>query len=82
MGFGFKELFGKGQGYKEKELDILSLAAMLSKCLWQIEEIDHIINTDYCVDDNSNNKFIDCYIDGNVKCLITSDQHINSQQQI
>lgn len=65
-----------------KELNILALAATLSKCLWQVEEIDHIINTSYCVDDKSDNKFIDCCIDGDVKYLITSDQHINSQQQI
>lgn len=65
-----------------KELDILPLVATLSKCLWQVEEIDHIINTNYCVEDKSDNKFIDCCIDGNVEYLITSDQHINSQQQI
>lgn len=65
----------------DKELNILSLAATLSKCLWQVEEIDHIINTDYCIDDKSDNKFVDCCIDGNVKYLITSDQHINSQQK-
>ncbi len=52
--------------------------ATLSKCLWQVEEIDHIINTNYCKDDKSDNKFIDCCIDGNVKYLITQDTHINS----
>lgn len=72
----------KRKSSKDKEFNILSLAATLSKCLWQVEEIDHIINTDYCVDDKSDNKFVDCCIDGNVKYLITSDQHINSQQQI
>ena len=67
---------------KNKELNILALAATLSKCLWQVEEIDHIINTEYCIDDKSDNKFIDCCIDGNIQYLITSDQHINSQQKI
>jgi putative PIN family toxin of toxin-antitoxin system len=57
---------------------IFPLMAALSKCLWQVEEIDHIINTDYCKDDYSDNKFVDCCIDGDVKYLITQDQHINS----
>ena len=61
-----------------KEINIFSLMATLSKCLWQVEEIDHIINTNYCIEDKSDNKFIDCCIDGNVKYLITQDKHINS----
>lgn len=56
---------------------IFPLMAALSKCLWQVEEIDHIINTNYCIGDISDNKFIDCCIDGNIKYLITQDQHIN-----
>ena len=62
----------------KKDFNIFPLMATLSKCLWQVEEIDHIINTDYCKDDKSDNKFIDCCIDGNVKYLITQDKHINS----
>lgn len=61
-----------------KEFNIFPLMASLSKCLWQVEEIDHIINTNYCVDDKSDNKFVDCCIDGNVQYLITQDMHINS----
>ena len=61
-----------------KKFNIFPLMATLSKCLWQVEEIDHIINTDYCKDDKSDNKFIDCCIDGNVNYLITQDKHINS----
>lgn len=60
-----------------KEIRMFPLMATLSKCLWQVEEIDHIINTNYCIEDSSDNKFIDCCIDGNVKYLITQDQHIN-----
>lgn len=62
----------------DKELRVLPFVATLSKCLWQVEEIDHIINTNYCIDDQSDNKFIDCCIDGNVKYLVTQDIHINS----
>ena len=60
------------------EFNIFPLMATLSKCLWQVEEIDHIINTDYCKEDKSDNKFIDCCIDGDVQYLITQDKHINS----
>lgn len=63
------------------QINIFSLMATLSKCLWQVEEIDHIINTNYCVDDKSANKFIDCCIDGQVTYLITQDQHINRDSQ-
>lgn len=63
---------------KNGELQVLPLAATLSKCLWQVEEIDHIMYTNYCEEDKSDNKFIDCCIDGNVKYLIIQDMHINS----
>ena len=66
---------------ENQSFNIFPFMATLSKCLWQVEEIDHIINTNYCVDDNSDNKFIDCCIDGNVKYLITQDKHINSVAQ-
>lgn len=63
---------------RDSKFDIFPLMATLSKCLWQVEEIDHVINTNYCVEDKSDNKFVDCCIDGNVKYLITQDNHINS----
>lgn len=65
-------------GKKDKIFNIIPLNASLSKCLWQVEEVDHIINTNYCVDDKSDNKFVDCCIDSNVDYLITQDKHINS----
>lgn len=55
------------------QIKIIPLMASLSKCLWQVKEIDHIINTNYCIEDKSDNKFVDCCIDGNVKYLITQD---------
>lgn len=72
----------KRKNIQDKELTVFKLVATLSKCLWQVEEIDHIINTNYCVDDKSDNKFIDCCIDGNIKYLITQDKHINSASDI
>lgn len=66
---------------ENQSFNTFTFMATLSKCLWQVEEIDHIISTNYCVDDISDNKFIDCCIDGNVKYLITQDKHINSVSQ-
>lgn len=63
---------------KNGNMNIIPLMASLSKCLWQVKEIDHIINTNYCEEDKSDNKFIDCCIDGGVKYLITQDKHLNS----
>lgn len=65
---------------EDEEFRIFPLMMSLSKSLWQVEEIDHIINTNYCTEDESDNKFIDCCIDGNVTYLITQDNHINSYQ--
>ena len=63
---------------KEKDMiNVIPLCATLSKCLWQVEEVDHIIHTNYCVNDKSDNKFVDCCIDSNVTFLITQDEHIN-----
>lgn len=63
---------------KNGSMKVIPLMASLSKCLWQVKEIDHIINTNYCEEDKSDNKFIDCCIDGDVKYLVTQDKHINS----
>ena len=73
------EAFNRING--EEKINIFYLMDTLSKCLWQVEEIDHVINTNFCKEDNSDNKFIDCCIDGNVKYLITQDSHINGVQQ-
>ena len=67
----------KRSGKEEEEIGIIPLSASLSKCLWQVREVDHIIHTNYCVEDKSDNKFIDCCIDDDVKYLITQDKHIN-----
>lgn len=75
------EAFRKKEA-KGAEIKVIPLMASLSKCLWQVREIDHIINTNYCEEDPSDNKFIDCCIDGNIKYLITQDKHINSNSEI
>lgn len=72
----------KRRGKKGEEINLIPLSASLSRCLWQVEEVDHIIHTAYCKDDKSDNKFIDCCIDSDVKYLITQDKHINSVAEI
>ena len=67
----------KRRNKKGEEIGIIPLSGSLSKCLWQVREVDHIIHTNFCKDDKSDNKFIDCCIDDDVKYLITQDQHIN-----
>lgn len=68
----------KKRNKKGEEIGIIPLSASLSKCLWQVREVDHIIHTNLCTEDSSDNKFIDCCIDDDVKYLITQDTHLNS----
>ncbi len=68
----------KRNGNQGQEFKIIPLCTSLSRCLWQVREVDHIIYINHCKDDASDNKFIDYCIDDNVKFLITQDAHINS----
>lgn len=54
-----------------------ALAMLLSASLWQVKEIDHTSHTNHC-EDKDDDKFIDCAIDGNVKYIITYDDHLLS----
>ena len=66
----------------KKELaNTIPLATLLSQVLWQVNEIDHISHTNYSKDEDDN-KFVDCAIDGNVKFIITYDEHLNSISDI
>ena len=62
---------------KKPVFNVYPLMALLSSCLWQVQEIDHLIHTKYCEEDHDDDKFVDCCIDGNVKYLITQDAHLN-----
>lgn len=79
----FAEILIKAYKQNKKPFfNIYPLMALLSTCLWQVNEIDHLIHTDYCKDDHDDDKFIDCCIDGDVKFLITQDAHLNSLSEI
>ncbi len=73
----FGEILIKSFQKSKDSINIYPLLSSLSLCLWQVEEIDHVIFTDYC-EDHDDDKFVDCCIDGNVKYLITEDHHLNS----
>lgn len=70
-----------------RELDEVKLKRNLQKLLpkfgntlYQVKWIEHSTHVNYC-EDASDNKFIDCCIDGNIKYLITSDMHLREVQK-
>lgn len=62
---------------KKDYSNVSMLAMLLSSSLWQVKEIDHISHTNHC-EDKDDDKFIDCAIDGDVKYIITYDEHLLS----
>ena len=52
-----------------------SMFYKLSNALWEIQKIEGNTRANYCKD-KEDNKFIDCCIDGNVKYLVSSDEHL------
>lgn len=52
------------------------LISYFATTLWEIERYEHISKTKYCLNDEEDNKFIDCCIDGKVNYLITQDVHL------
>ena len=52
-----------------------SMFYKLSNALWEIQKIEGNTRVNYCKD-KEDNKFIDCCIDGNVKYLVSSDEHL------
>lgn len=57
-----------------KKID--SLFYKLANALWEIQRIEVKSRTNYCKEDPDDNKFIDCCIDGNIKYLISNDNHL------
>lgn len=58
-----------------QERNVAKMLSRFGKMMYNIEKIEHKTKTNYCIDKSDNN-FIDCCIDGQVKYLITSDIHI------
>ena len=61
--------------YSARQVD--SLFYKLSNALWEIQKIEGKTRVNYCSDPDDN-KFIDCCIDGNIKYLVSSDEHLLS----
>lgn len=59
--------------YSDRQVD--SLFYKLSNALWEIQRIEGKTRVKYCKDPDDN-KFIDCCIDGNIKYLVSSDEHL------
>lgn len=60
--------------------DLQRLLPKFGNTLYQVKWIPHETHTNYC-EDKSDNKFVDCCIDGNIKYLITSDMHLREVQK-
>lgn len=75
----YKELifiFGKLLEANKLTKDMSRMVSYFGGTLWEIEKIEHKTETNYCIGDEEDNKFIDCCIDGRINYLITSDMHI------
>lgn len=75
----YKELiliFGRLLEANKLTKDMSRLVSFFGGTLWEIQRIEHKTKTQYCIDDEEDNKFIDCCIDGKIKYLITSDMHL------
>lgn len=57
-----------------------NLLGKFGDMMYDIEKIKHITRTNYVVD-QSDNKFIDCCIDGKVKYLISQDIHVEDVRE-
>lgn len=66
----------KDKNIKITERDMNSLFYKLTNALWEIDKVDCKSKTNYCKEDPDDNKFIDCYIDGKIEYLISSDKHL------
>lgn len=75
----YKELiliFGRLLEKNKLTKDMSKLVSYFGGTLWEIERIEHKTNTKYCEEDEEDNKFVDCCIDGKIQYLITNDMHI------
>ena len=70
----------KNISYTSQQID--TLFYKLTNALWEIQKVECISKTRYCKEDSDDNKFIDCCIDGNIKYLVSSDEHLLNLRDI
>ena len=58
-----------------KDINVARTFQKFGKVMYNIEKIKHKTRTDYC-EDKSDNKFVDCCIDGDIPYLISQDIHV------
>lgn len=68
-------VFGELTEQVMKEINLAKTFQRFGKVMYNIEKINHKTKTDYC-EDKSDNKFVDCCIDGNIQYLISKDIHV------
>ena len=79
----YKELwliFGRQLDEIKLTKDLERLIPRFGNTLYQVEWVSHSTHTNYC-EDKSDNKFVDCCIDGKINYLITSDMHLREVQK-
>lgn len=63
-----------------KNINVAKTFRKFGKVMYNIEKINHKTRTEYC-EDKSDNKFVDCCIDGNVQYLISQDVHVEKIEE-
>lgn len=73
-------IFGKMADETKLSKNLGKLLPKFGNTIYQVEWVPHSNHVDYC-EDKSDNKFIDCCIDGKIEYLITSDMHLREVQK-
>lgn len=60
------------------ERSIIKASDKMQDIFWRSRRVDCKTFSRLCVEDNSDNKFIDCAIDGNISYIISEDGHLSS----
>ena len=71
-------IFGRAVEENKMTRKMSKLVSYFGNTLWEIEKVAHTSNTKYCEEDEEDNKFIDCCIDGRIKYIISRDSDLAS----
>jgi len=74
-------IFGRAVEANKMNREMSKLVSYFGNTLWEIEKVEHLSRTNYCDDDEEDNKFIDCCIDGNIKYIISKDGDLSSARK-
>lgn len=74
-------IFGRAVEKNKMTREMSRLVYYFGNTLWEIERVEHLSSTNYCDDDEEDNKFIDCCIDGNIEYIICRDGDLISARE-